>query len=296
MPYPSVITTFPQPTASSKLNNPSHSALENLQSSTIGQIETIIGLSGDSSILGTIIGDLRSPDSNGGGHVQTANKGGTGQTVYNKGDLLIGVNSSSLGRLAVGPDNSQLLADSTQPVGIRWASSSSPKIAISGSVVAYTSSTILNETSIINTTVTASTLSTNNAIRGKIFVDGFSANSGTPAFIFKTIYGNTVFSSITVGSITAGINGSVAGDINFELISSNSQTAQSGIMMSHLFSKRLPYSSNSSFVGMSIFVPANLTEDSGANKTLGMTVQAVGLVASTDTALTVRGWTIDKIS
>src|SRR3990167_166558 len=99
--FPSVLSTFNKPTTTDKLNSPSHSALHNTVSSAVGQIEAVIGVDGANSVLGTIMSDLRNPDSSGGGHVQTANKGGTGQTAYTKGDILVASSSSVLTKLAI---------------------------------------------------------------------------------------------------------------------------------------------------------------------------------------------------
>lgn len=118
--FPSTIGTFTNPVASNKLNSPSHSAIETAQNNELIQIENVIGVDGASSIIGTIIGDLRSPGSNGGGHVQTANKGGTGQISYTKGDLLIATSTSVLSKLAVGADGFALLADSTAQTGMSY--------------------------------------------------------------------------------------------------------------------------------------------------------------------------------
>lgn len=63
---------------------------------------------------------MRSANSDGGGHVQTASKGGTGQTTFTKGDLLVASSSSVLTKLAVGADGLALLADATQATGIKW--------------------------------------------------------------------------------------------------------------------------------------------------------------------------------
>lgn len=122
MAFPSTITTFSYPSPTDRLNNPSHSGLENTQSSAIGQIQAFIGT--DSSAIGTLTYDIRSPLSNGGGHVQTANKGGTGQTTYTKGDILVAQSSSVLTKLAVGADGSNLTADSTQLTGVAWTGGS----------------------------------------------------------------------------------------------------------------------------------------------------------------------------
>lgn len=120
MTYPSTFSSFARPQATDRLNSPSHSALHNAVSSSLGQVEAVIGLEGNSSMVGTLMYDVRSAASNGGGHVQTADKGGTGQTMYSKGDLLAGQSSSVLTKLAAGSDGNVLTADSTTPLGIKW--------------------------------------------------------------------------------------------------------------------------------------------------------------------------------
>lgn len=120
--FPSILNTFNRPTPSDRLDSPSHSALHNTVSSALGQVEAFIGVEGASSTIGTLIYDVRSPGSNGGGHVQTANKGGTGQTSYNKGDVLVAQSSSVLTKILVGSDGFVLTADSSQATGIKWAS------------------------------------------------------------------------------------------------------------------------------------------------------------------------------
>lgn len=120
--YPSVITTFTNPNANNRLNAPSHSSIESAQNNGLTQVMNFVGTEGSSSTLGTLIYDARSPASNGGGHVQTANKGGTGQTNYNQGDILVGQSSSVLAKLASAgnPDGYALILDSTQATGIKW--------------------------------------------------------------------------------------------------------------------------------------------------------------------------------
>ncbi len=125
MAFPSTLSSFSRPTATNTLNSPSHSALHNTVSSAVGQLEAVVGLDGANSVLGTVIGDLRSPGSAGGGHVQTAIKGGTGQTSFSKGDTLAAQSSSVLGKINVGADGSLYVADSTQNLGIKWATPSS---------------------------------------------------------------------------------------------------------------------------------------------------------------------------
>lgn len=122
MAYPSTVTSFTNPTPDNRLNSPSHSSIETAQNLGLTQIMNAVGT--DASIIGTVIGDLRNPASDGGGHVQSANKGGTGQTIYNKGDILVAQNSSTLTKLAVGANAAVLTADSTTAVGVKWGAPS----------------------------------------------------------------------------------------------------------------------------------------------------------------------------
>ena len=133
MAFPSIITSFSYPQPTDKLNSPSHSALENTQSSAIGQLQTFIGT--DSSAMGTLTYDIRSTDSNGGGHIQSANKGGTGQTTFTKGDILVATSSSVITKFAIGPDNKVLTSDSTQAAGVRWAGGVVPSVLVYTSTV-----------------------------------------------------------------------------------------------------------------------------------------------------------------
>lgn len=116
--FPSILTVISDPAANNKLNAPSHSSIESAQNDGIKKLETFIGT--ESSAVGTLFYDIRGAGSNGGGHVQSANKGGTGQTQYAKGDILVGQSSSVLTKLAVGTDTYVPIADSTQATGIKW--------------------------------------------------------------------------------------------------------------------------------------------------------------------------------
>jgi hypothetical protein len=56
------------------------------------------------------------------------NEGGTGIGSYNKGDILVATNSTTLTNLTVGNDGQFLLADSTQQAGVRWSSIALPTL------------------------------------------------------------------------------------------------------------------------------------------------------------------------
>ncbi len=117
--YPSTISAFTNPSSSDKLSTSPHSSIETAQNTDLIAIETFVGTL--SSNVGTLVYDIRASASNGGGHVQTANKGGTGQTTFNKGDILVATSSSVLTKLAVsGNDNDILAVNSSVATGVNW--------------------------------------------------------------------------------------------------------------------------------------------------------------------------------
>lgn len=118
--YPSTLSNFTDPTPTNRLNAPSHSSIESAQNAGIEAIEAFVGTL--ASTAGTLIYDIRSPSSNGGGHVQEANKGGTGQTTFTKGDILVATNSSTLTKVAVGGAGQILVVNADTATGTSWGS------------------------------------------------------------------------------------------------------------------------------------------------------------------------------
>lgn len=135
--YPSSIASLANPNPTDRLNSPSHSAQHADANDNIEAIEAKLGVDG-SAVTTSIDYLVKNPASNGGGHVQTANKGGTGQTSYAKGDLLVAQSSSVLSKLTVGGDNQVLIADASQAVGMRWGTGATPTVRVyaTSSVVA----------------------------------------------------------------------------------------------------------------------------------------------------------------
>lgn len=128
--YPSSIQGFTNPSPTDRLNSPSHSGLHTSENDTLGALMTKVGVdnSGDTSSLDYII---KNSASDGGGHVQSANKGGTGQTSYTKGDLLVATSTSVLAKMAVTSVNGAVLtADSTSPTGMSWTSGTTTPVNI----------------------------------------------------------------------------------------------------------------------------------------------------------------------
>lgn len=223
MAFPSVYTAFTYPTANDRLNNPSHSALHNTVASALGQVEAVIGLNGGSSTLGTLIGDLRSPSSDGGGHVQTASKGGTGHTSFIKGDLFVAQSGSTIAKLAVSSILGDVLtADTSTAVGMKWAGTTGSKVWLNTSSMMYRASSI--ETVIFAASVIGSTLGTSNGARFNIPITDFDLNNAR-TLVFKAKYGSNTLWTITLPQAPNNKT-SLAGVLQGTVVAAGTDTTQ----------------------------------------------------------------------
>jgi hypothetical protein len=108
-------------TTGQPLSNRNHITHHQLVDDTVEAIQTKLGIDG-SAVTTSIDYIVKNASSDGGGHVQTAAKGGTGLTSYTKGDLIVPTAATTLAKLAVGTNGQILVADSTQATGIKWGS------------------------------------------------------------------------------------------------------------------------------------------------------------------------------
>lgn len=295
MPYPSTISTFTNPQPTDKLNSPSHSSIETAQNTGLTELQTFLGTL--SSTAGTIIYDVRAAASDGGGHVQTANKGGTGQTSYNKGDVLVATSSSVLAKLTVGTDNQVLAANSSAASGVNWKTltNSTNKIANSASIVFVSS--VAAETSLFSVPVPGSTLGTSNAVRATVFIRHL-ATDGASSILLAANYGATTVASML---LTGGVGipaslPSIRGTMTFNLIANNSTTAQRGIFNLNVSRDQLDttHIASSSVVGrITGYLSGAAAEDSSAIKNIGMTVK---FPTSNLNQFAIDGYTVEQIT
>ena len=224
MPFPSTLSTFDRPATTDRLNNPSHSALHNTVSSAIGQIEQVIGLS-TTSVVGSLFYDIRSPDSNGGGHVQSAVKGGTGQTTFTKGDTFVATGASTISKLAVGLDGQAFVADSSVAAGVKWGTASGTKLAVIASTISLRSASTA-ETSLVSVTVPGSTLGTSNAIRSRSYVEFVTFH--TTSTMATMNYGGQPVASVWVSATIT--RDSVVGILEGVIMGNGTTSAQRAIL------------------------------------------------------------------
>lgn len=284
MPYPSTVTVFTNPLASNRLNAPSHSSIETAQNTGLTEIQTFVGT--NSSAVGTLIYDIRATASDGGGHVQTANKGGTGQTSYTKGDLLVASSSSVLTKLAVGAEGQTLISSVGAATGMVWGNANATKIAASGSLVGIAFSTNPPAAySVLSVVIPASVLSTNNVVRSTTFISNYTGASGS--VLLAARYGSNQVASIVFRSGTASVT---TGRIDYTLIANGSDSLQRGALTLYLAGDQ--GMNVGSIVGFEKFVLGTSSVNSSANQTLGLTMQAV-----TDSmgSLQVNGYIVEKI-
>uniref|UniRef100_A0A6M3J6G2 Uncharacterized protein n=1 Tax=viral metagenome TaxID=1070528 RepID=A0A6M3J6G2_9ZZZZ len=267
MAYPSVLSTFTDPLATQKLSSPSHSSIETAQNDGIKQLEKVIGT--DASTLGTIIGDLRSASSDGGGHVQTAVLGGTGQTTFTKGDVLIAQSASVLGKLAVGTDNQVILADSTAPSGIKWADDSTPRIH--SSMLSSICAAGAAETSVFSVTIPGSVLGDNNAVRARLnghFV--YDGANTTSTMARMTFGGGRVASVLLAGGDFVDGSGYI-GTVECNLFANGHSSIQAGEMLVQFMGQQGNFIT--SVTGITRIGDGVASVKTGGNQTLGLTWQ-----------------------
>lgn len=185
--------------------------------------------------MGSLFYDIRSPDSNGGGHVQTANKGGTGQTTYTKGDLLVATSSSVIAKLAVSSVSGDVLvADVNQTAGMKWAPVVANKVVTNPTSVVLAGGAASVATVMFSASILGSTLGTNNGVKFTGVLNKFSSSQN---FDLIVNYGNNVVSSVTivanVGSILLG-----AGTIEGMIIGRGAVDSQLGYVKFHVTNPR----------------------------------------------------------
>lgn len=251
--FPSTLTAFTYPTANQRLNSPSHSSVHTEVASAIGNIEALIGRDGNNSVVGTLLYQIRSADSDGGGHVQSANKGGIGQTSYTKGDIIVATSASALTKLAVGGDNQVLKANSSTASGINWATQAG-KIYVQNNnvdVQSVTSGTSSIGAQIFSTSIIGSTLGTSNVIRSTSYIRPGSTDTNATSIIALWKYGGNIVASVLLNSAAAG---SIVGRLTHTMFAST-VSAQRHIVEVDL---RISNNTDSANAGPEInFNPAN---------------------------------------
>jgi len=196
--FPSVLTSYTDPLATDRLNSPSHSGIETSQNSGLEQVEAVIGVEGAASVVGSLQYLVKSPASSGGGHVQGAAYGGTGQTTFTKGDILVGQSPSVLSKLAVGTEGQILSAASGAATGIQWIDNVRPKVLTQASLIAFSAPF---ETSMFSTSIVGSTLAQSNALRTTVYFGGIDLTS---SIVAKVNFGGTSILSAIVPTAAGG--------------------------------------------------------------------------------------------
>lgn len=272
MAFPSTISTFTNPQANDRLNNPSHSSIESAQNTALLEIENYLGTTATSA-LGTLIGDLKNPLSDGGGHVQGVNKGGTGQTAYTKGDLLIASSSSVLAKLGLGVSGQVLTADNTQTSGVKWDNLTKLQIVTNVSVLGLT------EISVLSVAIPASVIGSVSGIKATLNVSNYIVGGAAEALTLKAIYGNNTLGTVTLTPSGAS-SASVKGTMQYFIVSAGTESAQRGNLSLNWKADRLNVL-QTSVLG----VEANKFGTSSVNsmqvQTWGITAQFAGSTAGT---------------
>jgi len=287
MAWPSVLSSFTDPNPNDNLGTTPHSSIEGDQNAAITALETFIGT--DASAVGTLVNDIRAASSDGGGHVQSANKGGTGQTSFNKGDLLVGQSSSVLSKLTAGLDGQILTADSSVASGAKWATTQTNLVETSASIVTLTNSTA--ETSLMSVSVPGSVLGSTNAVRAKLLIRNIGTDNVDDTVTLRALYGTTSIATLLIGSVIGGANAGLAGNLTFDLIANLAASAQRGQLQAQLSRGVFPHSS---VVGEDKTLFGTSAENSDGAKVIGITAQWND--ANPSNTLNTNGYTVEKIT
>ena len=148
------------------------------------------------------------------------------------------------------------------------------KLETSGSTTEIANNTT-TETAIFSTTITGGILSTNNAIKGTIFISEFRMASGGDTCTIRYKYGATTLTTTTL-TVSSASAYSLAGTIDFLLIANASATAQTGSLSVNFSQEQLNVNTKyNGFAGGIIrsLTAGTATETSASDKTLTITIQ-----------------------
>lgn len=286
--WPSVLSTISDPTATNRLNSPSHSSIETAQNDAIKKLETFIGTS--ASAVGTIIYDVRAAASDGGGHVQGANKGGTGQTSFAKGDILVAKSSSVLSKLAVGNNNQILQADSAQDVGVKWGTPPvGTRIASSGSVLQNNQA---NPFSVMGVTIPGSTLSTYGGIKARVFSEMLTAGTGVRYF-WRVHYGKSILGTIQSNTFTPPASSVGVLEVNLMPLNDHPSSQMGFIRGYFIESTATSVWSAMSILGGNFAVFGTLAVDSNTNQQLDIEASMNNITSS---SIISRGHIVERLT
>ena len=209
-----------------------------------------------------------------------------GNVVTTKGDMAVGSGTNDYDRLAVGTNDYVLVADSTQTLGMKWAVLAADKKILN----VYTNVTVSNtttETTLATVSVTGGSLSTDNILKGNLWISTVrGAGAGTLTIRLK--YGGTTLITHTITLQNSALG---AGEFKFELRATgatNTQEAESLFFtMSNVVGNTFPASIYD--YGTS----GTAAVDSTADQTLAITAQFSA--ADVNYNMTVTGGTIHLI-
>lgn len=174
------------------------------------------------SIVGSLSYDIRGVGSNGGGHVQSANKGGTGQTNFVKGDLLVATSSSVISKLAISSVAGYVLqTDTSQSTGIAWGVGTSKVFTTATSITTATTA----RTSLFTAAIPGGTLSTSNAIQGRAYIGVVNGINAVNNLTLELEYGGNNLTGV-VTAIRANNSNVKEGYMDFLVVANGAVNSQ----------------------------------------------------------------------
>lgn len=139
------------------------------------------------------------------GDIIQTSEGGTGQSSYSKGDLLVG-NGTGLTKLTCGTNGQYLQTDSSSNIGLKWSTITiSPASTTSSGIVQYAAATDITNLTSINTVTSPANIKTILASPPDIGATKASTAKFTN-LTANTISGPAIASDITLSSTTTAVS------------------------------------------------------------------------------------------
>ena len=232
--------------------------------------------------------------------------GGTGATAQTaafdalsptttKGDIVVDNGTNDV-RLAVSTDGYVLAADSTETEGVKWDAISN---LAGGKIVTDTTEVTVGnsntETTLFTTTIAGGTLSTNNAIRFKLWISDMDA-TGSGNFDLRIKYGSTTMTASTMLEEGVLDDTNFAGWLEGYLVADGSTSAQKCATTMILNQNNSEIDEDTTVHLSKVMVSSSGTavEDSTGDLSLAVTWEWDDI--SVNNSITAEFWVVEKIA
>ena len=191
-------------------------------------------------------------------------------------------------------DNNYLRANSSVATGVEWSPAAGK---VFSSVISITVAPSDAETSVLSTTIPASTLGTNNAVRSKLYWKVEQILNAAHSVVGRFQFGGGAIASVVLIPAVS-TNSSIFGSFNHTIVSDNNSRQVHFIVTNVINAtpQNLGASSIYSLTSRDFYIRVTTSVSSGANQTLGMTIKNTDHAVSEKPPFTAEAVIIEKIT